>query len=101
MLNLHRGVVKYSYDVMTLKLDDFCKNHNLYPSHIKIDVDGAEFNVIKGAENILKRSELKEIFIEINNDNLEIIEYLKRYRFEIPQPRLIKKIMTNDIIITE
>ena len=53
MLNLHRGVVIYSYDVMTLKLDDFCKNHNLYPSHIKIDVDGAEFNVIKGAENIL------------------------------------------------
>ena len=46
-------------------------------------MDGAEFNVIKGAENILKRSELKEIFIEINNDNLEIIEYLKRYGFEI------------------
>ena len=52
---------KYSYEVLTLKLDDFCKIRNIYPTHIKIDVDGAELNVIKGAEEILKRQELKEI----------------------------------------
>ena len=36
---------------------------NIYPTHLKIDVDGPELKVIKGAEIIFGRSELKEIFI--------------------------------------
>jgi len=82
---------KYSYEVLTLKLDDFCKIRNIYPTHIKIDVDGAELNVIKGAEEILKRQELKEIFIEINNNVNEIINLLRQYKFEIVWEKTQKK----------
>ena len=74
---------KYCYEVMTLTLDDFCKMRNIYPTHLKIDVDGPELKVIKGAEIIFGRSELKEIFIEINNNYSEIIKILNQYGFEI------------------
>ena len=56
---------------------------NIYPTHLKIDVDGPELKVIKGAEIIFGRSELKEIFIEINNNYSEIIKILNQYGFEI------------------
>ena len=38
---------EYSYKVMTLTLDDFSKIKNIYPTHLKIDVDGEEFKVIQ------------------------------------------------------
>jgi len=73
----------YSYKVMTLRLDDFSYMKNIHPTHLKIDVDGAELKVIKGAEKLLKGSELKEIFIEINHDDIEIIDFIKSFGFEI------------------
>ena len=83
-LSSNRGVMKYSYDVMTLKLDDFCSNNNIYPSHLKIDIDGQEFGALKGAEIILKGSVLKEIFIEIvNEDCLKITDYIKSFGFKV------------------
>jgi len=45
-------------------LDDLLKSN--IPSFIKIDVEGFELNVLKGAQNILKRAELKVILIETN-----------------------------------
>tara|TARA_B110000259_G_C13884493_1_gene350379 strand:- start:12 stop:737 length:726 start_codon:yes stop_codon:yes gene_type:complete len=83
-LSSKRGVIKYSYDVMTLKLDDFCLEKGVYPTHLKIDIDGQEFEALKGAENILKRSELKEIFIEIENKNYQqVTKYIKSFGFKI------------------
>ncbi len=38
---------------MTLALDDFAKAENTCPTHIKIDVDGAEFDILRGAKSIL------------------------------------------------
>jgi len=40
--------------VKCVTLDSFCKMHNLSPSLIKIDVEGHEFNVIKGAKSVIK-----------------------------------------------
>lgn len=74
---------KYSYSVMTLRLDDFSNMKSIYPTHIKIDVDGAELKVIKGAEKLLKGNILKEIFIEINHDDNEIISLIEKYGFKI------------------
>jgi FkbM family methyltransferase len=45
-------------------LDNLLKND--FPSCIKIDVEGFELNVLKGAKNILKRPELKILLIETN-----------------------------------
>ena len=74
---------KYSYKFMTLRLDDFSNMKNIYPTHLKIDVDGAELKVIKGSEKLLQGNDLKEIFIEINLNDDEIINFIKSFGFEI------------------
>lgn len=45
-------------------LDNLLKND--FPSCIKIDVEGFELNVLKGAKEILKKPELKLLLIETN-----------------------------------
>ncbi|MCE2517726.1 MAG: FkbM family methyltransferase, partial [Alphaproteobacteria bacterium] len=51
--SLHKKNVPYSYEVSTLALDDFARANALAPTHLKIDVDGAEMGVLKGAASLL------------------------------------------------
>lgn len=57
------------------------------PNHIKIDVDGNELNIIKGAKKILKEKYLKSILIEITFDKKitesPIIKILNKNGFKI------------------
>ena len=66
------------------------KKEFIKPNHIKIDVDGNELNILKGAKKLLKKKYLKSILIEINfKKNLignPIIKILNNNGF-----RLIKK----------
>lgn len=80
---LHKKNVPYTYDVMTLALDDFAKREQLSPTHLKIDVDGAELSVLKGAASILRGSTIKEVFIEIDHKNKEIVEIMDGFGFRI------------------
>ena len=81
--SLHKKNVTYDYEVMSLALDDFAKSKNITPTHMKIDVDGAEGGVLRGAQSILQSPALKEVFIEIDNDNLDVIDFMKSQGFEI------------------
>ena len=79
--------------VMTLPLDGLLMDYKK-PSMIKIDVEGFEFEVIKGASNCLQCKDLKAIIIELNqsgkvyghNDeeiaNLLYEEGFSPYRYE-------------------
>ncbi len=40
--------------VPAISLDEHCLTRNIKPTYIKLDVEGAEFEVLKGAEQILK-----------------------------------------------
>ncbi|CAN5599860.1 hypothetical protein BH23GEM10_BH23GEM10_17630 [soil metagenome] len=40
-------------EVRTLRLDDFCHDHAIVPDAIKIDVEGAELDVLHGAEQAI------------------------------------------------
>lgn len=42
-----------SFDVVTIAVDDFCSANNLFPSFMKIDVEGAEIQVLKSASKLL------------------------------------------------
>jgi FkbM family methyltransferase len=56
---------------------------------IKIDVEGAEFEVLKGATNVLSKSKDISLLIEIHNIEegknfyKEIVDFLSRYNFKI------------------
>jgi len=43
------------YNVKTDTLDNFTKEQNVFPDVIKIDVEGHELSVLKGAENYIKQ----------------------------------------------
>jgi FkbM family methyltransferase len=52
---------------------------------IKIDVEGAEFEVLKGATDILSKSKDIALLIEVHGkDNYKpVVEFLKTYNFKI------------------
>ena len=80
--SLHKKNVTYSYEVMTISLDDFAGSNNVMPTHIKIDVDGAELDVLKGAERILQSQSIQDVFIEIDHDNLAVIDLMTAHGFK-------------------
>lgn len=95
---LHKKNVPYEYEVMTLALDDFAATNNLYPTHLKIDVDGAELNVLKGASKILSATELIEVFVEVDNENSEVVRHMASYGFKIEWQ--IEKEHNSDILFS-
>lgn len=60
-INQNKNTVKI--EVKTL--DELLKNIN--PTFIKIDVEGYEYNVIKGAKQVFSNSSLKYLLVEFNN----------------------------------
>jgi FkbM family methyltransferase len=83
----------YEYDVIQTKvdtLDNYCGQHGIELIDVlKIDVQGAEISVLKGAENLLKRNSVRMIYLEvIFADNYKeqsgfvpIAEYLGRFEY--------------------
>jgi FkbM family methyltransferase len=67
--------------VIITTLDAYCEKHQLIPHFLKVDVEGNELKVFKGAENILKKYRPK-ILVEIEARHIgkeqvmETIHYL-------------------------
>ena len=62
----------FKQSVVGLSLDELITRHNLpSPTHLKIDVDGFEHNVINGADKLLRSLRLKSICIELNTNLTE------------------------------
>jgi FkbM family methyltransferase len=73
-------------DIEIKKLDDVLKDE--IPLLIKIDVEGFEYFVLKGSQNILEKSSLKSIILEMNDETKrydvskdEINKFLLNYGF--------------------
>lgn len=53
--------------VGTMSVDTFCETPDIeFPNHIKIDVDGGEFDVIRGMAQVIEDDRLRSIVIEVN-----------------------------------
>lgn len=72
----------YTY-VHTTTINEFCTYSNVIPDIIKIDVEGAELLVLKGAKQILQKAKPK-IFLSIHSEQLEkdCIEYLTNLGYQ-------------------
>jgi FkbM family methyltransferase len=52
----------------TTTLDQLAEEFNLFPTHVKIDVEGYELSVICGGIGILSRNDAPLLFIELHNE---------------------------------
>ena len=52
-------------DIQALALDDYCGEYRIAPDFLKIDVEGAELLVLKGAERVLRESK-PQVFFEMD-----------------------------------
>lgn len=65
-----KGRPKYDfihYNTLSISLDQFIKMIQLFPDYLKIDVDGAEQDIIKGMSETVKNWRLKSVVIEVSD----------------------------------
>ena len=89
--DFQQSVISFSMDSFLSKFPD------LFPTHIKIDVDGIERKIIEGGKNTLKDSRVKQLFIEMNTelkDDMEIIEVMKECGFRVKSKRNVMPLGT-------
>jgi FkbM family methyltransferase len=55
-----------------ITLDDLADEVKLWPTHIKIDVEGGEASVLRGAKRLLTREPAPTLFIELHNEILSL-----------------------------
>lgn len=80
--------IKNKYNLFGTSIDNLILNNVLkIPNYIKIDVDGIEHLILKGAKNLLKNENLREFSIEMNPTNTNqykfICELLEKNNFEL------------------
>lgn len=79
------------FKVRMMTFDNFIKNfmHGKTPTFIRMDVEGYEYEIIKGMESLLKTGQPLRLLMEFHFGSLgiekssEIIKKLKNYGFEI------------------
>lgn len=87
----------HSQYVIKYKLDNLIEKYNLVePQYLKIDVDGAEWEVVEGAENTLIGGNIKGIFIELMNPESEseggkIIKKLSEYGYKLKEMHQVQR----------
>lgn len=82
---LHQKYQHINLDINSIKvktdtLDNICFQNNFLPDFIKIDVEGAEYDVLLGAKHILK--DVKAIMVEINSNEKDIFSLLNNLNFK-------------------
>ncbi|MGI8421916.1 MAG: FkbM family methyltransferase [Gaiellaceae bacterium] len=64
----------YRQQVLTYRLDDLLAQFPLpRPNHLKIDVDGAELDILQGGAKTLRSESLRTVMIEVNESESEAL----------------------------
>lgn len=70
-----QGVVDtvFKQSVLGFTVDDFVKYFDMEkPTHIKLDVDSIEYEILQGAKNTLSSKEVKSVLVEIDGDTKDL-----------------------------
>lgn len=62
------GLQEVEINVSTI--DNYCEKHNVIPNIILMDTQGSEYDILVGAQKILKNNNLKGIMLEWSTDTL-------------------------------
>lgn len=85
------GHIQY---VIKERLDDVINRFNLpIPNYLKIDVDGAEKDVVYGSEKTLKDKNVKSLLIELldpDGKSFEIVNFLKKLGFNLTEKKQVE-----------
>ena len=90
----------WKYRVKVSTLDLFLKKKKInYIDICKVDIEGSEFDFLRGSKDTLKRNKIKIMSIEImeNKKNFlkkekKIIDFLKKYNFQLVKKKKIYSI---------
>jgi FkbM family methyltransferase len=77
---------EYVQPMISFRIDDLIEQFNVpVPNHIKIDVDGIELSVLKGADKTLSNPSLQSIVVELEEGESEqsIIAFLESKGFTL------------------
>lgn len=77
----HAKIQVVAHRVRTLSLDSYAQQHGNYPDFIKIDVEGAELAVLRGATKVLTRT--RALMIEVARDHEAIFALLNEAGFSL------------------
>jgi len=83
--------------IEVISLDDFCDENNIIPNVIKIDAEGAEYEIILGAENTIKKHHpiIAFEYIPQNDDRFDVLEKILSFGYDCYDVNLYQKVDRN------
>lgn len=87
--DLSRMSVAFKQGINTVMLDTFCKQMNIIPDHIKMDVDGLEHRVINGGLETIQKA--RTVIIELNTnlkEHNDSISKMKSLGFKLDETQV-------------
>jgi len=93
--DLSKMNVAFKQGINIVKLDTFCKQMNISPDHIKMDVDGLEHRVIDGAKESIQKA--KTVIIELNlnlTEHNNAVEKMKSLGFKLDETQVKQALRT-------
>jgi FkbM family methyltransferase len=87
-----KGRTKYemvAYNTLSISLDQFVNMAQLFPDYIKIDVDGAEENLVLGMKETVQNPKLRSVAIEVSDKSEPAVtHFFKNAGFTIEFERI-------------
>lgn len=84
-LNKKKFNQSYKQGMLAISIDELIEKYLFpVPQHLKIDVDGLEYEIIQGAKSTLANPKLKSVLIELNTSlecDIEVIKTLENLGF--------------------
>lgn len=71
------SISKVTVEVKTV--DSICEQYSVNPNFLKIDVEGAELLVLKGAKHVLQN--VRALMVEVSRNHKEVFNFLKACNF--------------------
>ena len=92
--------VGFKQGINVITLDSFCRKMKIIPDHIKIDVDGLEHRVIKGALESITQA--KTVIIELNTNLKEhkvLVSLIKSLGFKLDEKQVNQSLRKDGIYL--